>query len=362
MILPAPGGPETGQPQFLVLSKGMWRSTSDAPAASRPLKEVKESTEKNLKDLMKEVGGAALAPNVWPGLAAMCRAVLRSILPVSVERLLSAAAAPPGSAEVTTIRVYIHPQLEWIPWEIMYDGTDYLGLRFHVARLPIVQLGPDPDDLPHPVRLVHNLLGENVVATNDTLYAEWQSTFAGLIGKPGQQEVRRPMADDWPLLDALDLAATNAADIVHLTCHGGLIDAQGLSYWTLNDKTDSKWQHRIYSSTVEGLNLTTKPLVFGNACASSQAVAANEGSGTFPTGLGTEFFNRGALAFVGTFAPITKAVAFGFARRFYEHLLHDGFPVGRALWATKLDFRTNGEKDPSWLFYCLYGPPETQFL
>jgi hypothetical protein len=65
---------------------------------------------------------------------------------------------------------------------------------------------------------------------------------------------------------------------------------------------------------------------------------------------------------VGTLAPISKSVSLRFAKQFYAHLLDEGLSIGKALWRTKLDFKTAGELDPSWLFYCLYGPHETQFV
>ena len=97
--------------------------------------------------------------------------------------------------------------------------------------------------------------------------------------------------------------------------------------------------------------------MFGNACASN--AAGNQGG--LSTGLGTSFFTQGALNFVGTFAPITKSLAIEFARQFYLRLLQDQMPIGKALWATKKHFFDLGGNDPSYLFYCLYGPSETCF-
>ena len=67
------------------------------------------------------------------------------------------------------------------------------------------------------------------------------------------------------------------------------------------------------------------------------------------------------MAFVGTFAPVRKALAVEFAQRFYNNLLVSQMPVGQALWATKKQYVDEQATDPSWLFYCMYGPPETRF-
>jgi hypothetical protein len=79
-------------------------------------------------------------------------------------------------------------------------------------------------------------------------------------------------------------------------------------------------------------------------------------------------FDFGALAFVGTFAPVVKSTALSFAARFYKHLLGtggaEGAPIGKALWLTKREFHAEAGdsiSDPSWLFYCLYGSPDLTF-
>jgi hypothetical protein len=365
MVFPAsgtaPSGPDSRPPQFLVHQKGLWRSAKGVPSAPQPLSDVRKNLDKDLLDLMREVGATTDPQPVWSWLRTKCIALRQSIMPTDVERLLQDAAGSEagGSQNPSVLRIYVHPQLEWIPWEILHDGTDYLGLRFQMTRLPIVSDGPDPDDLPHPVALVYNLLGENVVDKTDPLFTTWQSTFHGLI--QAAQEMQRPSTDDWPLLAQFDEATSQPVDILHVTCHGGLTDNSGQSYWTLNEKKDIRWQHRIYADALVGRKLTNKPLVFGNACASSQAAPSSESSITYAPSLGTRFFDHGAVAFVGTFAPISNRLAFDFALHFYRKLLQDGLPVAKALWATKYEYRTNQENDPSWLFYCLFGPAETRF-
>lgn len=101
------------------------------------------------------------------------------------------------------------------------------------------------------------------------------------------------------------------------------------------------------------------PLVFGNAC--QGAAGAATATGLVP-GLAYSFFDNGATAFVGAFAPISKTMALKFATKFYGHLLSNNLGIGSALWRTKSDFKEADEKDPSWLFYCLYGAPGTQFV
>jgi hypothetical protein len=76
-------------------------------------------------------------------------------------------------------------------------------------------------------------------------------------------------------------------------------------------------------------------------------------------GLGPTCLNLGAIAFIGTLAPITRSMAPLFAREFFQQLLEQGLTIGEAFMAAKDKF--SNSNDPSWLFYCLYGSPDTRF-
>jgi CHAT domain-containing protein len=150
-------------------------------------------------------------------------------------------------------------------------------------------------------------------------------------------------------------------DILHITCHGDIGDETSGFVWTLDD-TATGAQYKLTQDDIHFFDMefaAAQPLIFGNACASAMAGDVREGRrlSTF----GFEFYRSGASAFIGTFAPITKTLAVAFARVFYQKLLAEKQPVGEALRATKQQFSEQGDHDPSWLFYCLYGPSETQY-
>jgi hypothetical protein len=145
---------------------------------------------------------------------------------------------------------------------------------------------------------------------------------------------------------------------VHVTCHGGLKDDKREAYWTLDHTNPITFDYRIYQSFVRTLGLVSRPLVFGNACAS----AGTQTDLAALQGFGAAFLSGGgALNFVGTFAPITRTTAVVFAERFYAQLF-SGLPVGEALRRTKAGFAAQDLKDPSYLFYCLYGPPDSTYV
>ena len=378
LTLPVLTGNESDPPEILIDRGGFWRSPLQMQPS--PGKDKKAEIEKHLDDLMREVERAIVNKtplNVETNLKARLSEHYEALVPPAVREALRAAAEQAEAAgQVPKLRIHAHPRTEWVPWEILHDGHDYLGLRFQIARLPIVGQGPEPMENAHPVRRIYHLLGEHALekpGDADTLKA-WSETFAALAGTP--VEVKRfpdgnGAAPAFPSVDQVENAALEEADIIHLTCHGGLRDPNtGDVYWTLNHKLDSPFVHRIDSATAKNLKLAkARPLIFGNACAWVGGSADKLGlsSGLKPA-LASVFFDFGALAFIGPFAPIAKGTAIGFATKFYRNLLGDagapGLPIGEALWKTKTEFRPAAGaplSDPSWLFYCLYGPPDLTF-
>ncbi len=365
-LMVLPGSPsDEALPQLLIYQDGIWYDTSPLSGSSISLKDLRKNTDRQLNELMGQVDNVQ---SFRRGLMSICWGLYQSIVNEDVRKVLDEAAQTGNGNEVPTLHVYFPPKLEWIPWEIMWvrawDKPGFLGLRFQIARLPIVATPPNvSSSQPHAVRRIHNILGEDVLTPPpNPLFDTWKNTFHDLLAAT-VEECQLPdsngvgMVGSWPTLDEVGDAAEQD-DILHFTCHGGLKDQNEEIYWTLNQQKYIPFKHRVDHSFVQLLKLTTsRPLVFGNACASN--AAGNQG-GLSP-GLGTSFFTQGALNFVGTFAPITKDLAVEFARQFYWRLLHDQMPIGKALWATKKYFFDLQGNDPSYLFYCLYGPSETRF-
>lgn len=364
-IMVLPTGSFNALPQLLLLDGGIWRDMSP-PLATRALVSV-EAIHEGINDLLTEVmsqmrGGAAPA---WSVLRATFRQHYQMIMPTGVHMALQRALSEgEAQGETPLLRFYIHPSTEWIPWEILHDGDNFLGLRFRIARLPITATGPDLSSTsPKQVDRAYNLLAKNVFNPSHAgqLMNGWKDTFSQLLSAGG--ESRFPAngnGDDFPTVDTFMSAAVDA-DVLHITCHGGLKDDKGRVYWTLNHQSKLTFTFHINATILNDLNLTNNPLVFGNACDSH---AATGESGLTP-GFGSIFFSQGALAFIGTFAPITQAMAVEFAQVFYRFLFGDSaaapLPIAQALCEAKRHFAGQNAQDPSYLYYCLYGPGETVF-
>jgi hypothetical protein len=371
-----PSGQADSVPQVLMFQGGLWRDMSPSMGSQVVgASTVKRSIEERLTEMMSTVDKNL---PVSSGLRTAFEKYYEILAPLPVRQALAEAAVEGTATGVAPLlRLYLHSLCEWVPWELFFDGTNFLGLRFQIARLPFVPRGPDIAGAgPRPVRRIYSFLAENVF--DEEQRDNWKATFNGFAGAAGR-EVRRPPLDDpadaFPTLD--DLQAAGDADIIHVTCHGAFEDVplaatpQKQFIWTLNHLRKMPFTYHITSQIVEGLALESGPLVFGNACSSAAGAGQAEVFGGLTPSFGAAFFAQGARNFIGTFAPITKRTALAFAPKFYELLLTGragadaGIPIGQTLLEVKKHFEARksaaGDNDPSHLFYCLYGPPETTF-
>jgi hypothetical protein len=344
---------ESGRPQMLLNDDGIWRDI--LPTPDTLLRETFwRNVEKFLNSAMTSVSAGNPVNAKSQGFQNQCRKFFSDFLPGDLQDALARANADGNG----TLRIHLHKSGEWIPWELFHDGTDFLGLRMQVVRLPLMSRtdhirGVDEK----PVRKVFNLLGKDILP--DVLLPAWRNTFAGVHQGNGW-ETRCPDADPAVTFASWDeLAAAKQADILHVTCHGGLRDDEKTPYYWSLDVHGDVWQYRIGIEDLQQLWLEEKPLVFGNACSSGAGAATTQGG---LHGLGAAFMARGALNFVGTFAPITQQTSTEFPAVFYRNLLsaNPRRTVSEALLETKKSFVGN-VTDPSYLFYCLYGPPNVRY-
>jgi hypothetical protein len=352
---------EGSHPSIYVRHDGVWREPPPlTPTSGIDGGQLRDRLDGVLKAVMDAGGG--LPPEV-KGLGF---SLYESLVPDSIRRHLYRVADDAEPGKPPLLQIHVHRSYDWIPWELLYDGRDFLGLRFQIARLPIVAKPPDMSDrTKHPLRRVRSILGADVLPDPpDGEFDRWRKTFHGLL-PPAAEELRVPPADlaeeAWPTMDIFKDCQED--DILHFTCHGTV--REGEPRWTLKQGDPQYWLYDITTMMLPTLNLSrTRPLVFGNACKSGPSEA-----GLLP-GLASSLFGQGALNVIATFAPISRTLAIEFARFFYERLLGpngaSGSPIAEALCATKQHFteRASGDPsaDPSYLFYCLYGPPDTRFV
>src|SRR5262245_32814618 len=124
-------------PVFLLEENGVWREIGAAVRRLR-LSEVRTNINKRLNELM-EIIEQGPPPAGWTPQDAWYSELFLPLFPEKLYKLLdqSAWSHDPGDTP-PILRIHIDATIEWIPWEIMHDGTDFIGLRYQVARLPIM--------------------------------------------------------------------------------------------------------------------------------------------------------------------------------------------------------------------------------
>jgi len=364
MVLPPPV--EDLLPQIYLDDDGIWRdATASQAVVVNTQSKMKKDIEAHLDPLMRRVGATPPQP-VQPesiGFRDPFKTMFQDLLPIDVRQALSAAATAADAKPAEPrplLKIFLTPGADWIPWELLYDGKGFLGLRFAITRLPILKQATEVrGDRARQVRSVYSLLANNIL--QDGIFADWEGTFTQ-FARPANWERRFPAAAGQAFPTTTQLDEARDADILHVTCHGGMKD-QGSDalHWTLDDMNRQVIDYRITASMAEHSEFGARPLVFGNACASTSA----QSNPAVLHGFGPSFMVGGALNFVGTFAPVTRTMAVQFARRFYANLFGSGaaaaMNVSHALWATKKSFQAENANDPSYLFYCLYGPHDTTY-
>jgi hypothetical protein len=371
-------------PLFLIQEDDLWRELCSEPLVEPFSKsfttptptpqEIKTYIDATLRDTLET---KEFVPETLANLAKLGKTIFQALLP---RKLRARIRTTPTSSEefpskLPILKVYTH-SAEWIPWELMHDGTDFLGLRYQIARLPILMALDTAcrrkTDV--VVTTATSFLAAGLLKESDEGYKEWldkwQDTFSFLTATGKISETRYPDNNanpkrNYPLVrDVLPVIAAHEG-IIHFTCHGILDGEESRNFtWTLKEEysEDQRYIYRILATDLnwldEGVEVPdepTRPLVFGNACGSA-------GQGVLGQDFGSQLIDSyGAAAYVGAFAKVSKSLAVDFAHRFYRNLLCEDLTIGEALWKTKSDYKKGGEKDPSWLFYYLWGLPDTRF-
>jgi S1-C subfamily serine protease/CHAT domain-containing protein len=254
------------------------------------------------------------------------------------------------ATKAETLILYIDDHLVQIPWELLFDGSEFLSLRFNMGRIvstrQTISLHKQREESPRLSLLVladpqgnlENAYNEGILI-RDTLPEEKfrvDLKTSSVDGRYLKQHIR-----DY--------------DLVHYAGHA-YFDEKNPSQggWVLSD---GKWTSaEITKLTASG---AMPFLVFSNACHSGRT---SEWSETEIYGLANAFLLSGVTHYVGTFWEILDAPSSLFAAVFYESL-GNGASVGEALRdARKRVFEEYNGNNIIWASYMLYGDPSSQLV
>jgi tetratricopeptide (TPR) repeat protein len=232
-------------------------------------------------------------------------------------------------------------ELEWVPWELVSDGTTLWGERFVLSRLPLLMPGEvraEEVGVDYGVHFVASNLSSNASQART-----WEARALDLFRWSGKV---RAVSDALPLALKTETKARSRGNcIIHFTCHGDSPDG-GLPYLLLGPDRATR---KLLTTSVDDLDLRTCGLIFANACKSQSAAAFLSGFVSFG-----KVFTLGARAeaFIGTLCFIPVELALEFAEVFYAGL-QEGESIGEALRQTRLEFKRRN--NVFWMCYCSYG-------
>ena len=232
-----------------------------------------------------------------------------------------------------------------LPWELLFDGAEFLGLRHAVGRRLVVSRRRRGDAAARPAASGGVLIVAN--PTSDLFEAEREADLlADLLAPVGACTVLKgPQANRAAVVAAL---SGGQYRVVHFAGPVQLNPAEpGQAGLVLADRA------LLTAADLESM-LTGEPFVFLDASYAPQQAAGFLGSQV--EALAGALAAGGARGFVGTVWPVydsgTRQVAVEFYRRVVEAV-----PAGEALRQARATVRARRGDEPSWSAHVLYGDP-----
>ncbi|MFH0790197.1 MAG: CHAT domain-containing protein [Candidatus Omnitrophota bacterium] len=242
-----------------------------------------------------------------------------------------------------------------IPWELLYDGEDFLCLKFNLGR--VVRAKEQPSLVQY--RGVRENLKMLILAdpTNDLKSAYLE----GIEIKNQFERKRKEIRIDFKgmRIDTLYVKKNlRDYDIVHFAGH---------CEYDRNDFKKNGWLLSDGRFTTQdilalGESLSLPSLVFSNACYSAEVkpdlMDADYQTKTYS--LASAFLFSGVRHYIGTIRKVEDPISLVFAKEFYTRLIN-GDSVGQCMRQGRLKLiEEYGDNAIAWASYLLYG--DTNFV
>ncbi len=256
------------------------------------------------------------------------------------------------SAQISDLVLSIDEDLINIPWELLYDGSNFLCLNFNLGR--VVRTKSEPN----PVRYrSFSGIAKMLVMANPT--NDLKSAYLEGINIRNQFDRRRNKVH-------IDFKSTSIDklyvkknlcdyDMVHFAGHCEYeLDNPEVSGWTLSDGRFTAADIMAMGSTV-----SLPSLIFSNACHSAKNTEdfLSEDYQKENYSLSSAFLFSGVRHYIGSIRRLEDDMSFRFAREFYAQLI-SGKSVGECIRAGRLNLiKEHGISNIAWASYLLYGDP-----
>ncbi len=286
--------------------------------------------KQNLEDL------AGLGHRLW-----------EQLLPPATRTRVSESASP-------ELVLTLDDQLTRIPWELLNDGREFLGLRFAIGRVVTGarQLAASrPREARGPLKIA-------VMADPQGTLPQAQSEGTQLGTHLDDRPEYQVVVNDRSVSRAEFLAQFGGSDVIHVA---GQVEYDAASAaaggFVLGDG-------RMTATDLGRLpsGATVPRLVFFTACETDGGAGRNRHSEPAVFGLATAILTTGVKHFVGSLRAVPGSAGFQFAHEFYRQLA-TGHSIGLAVReARRESARRHGKPELTWASYVLYGDPTARYV
>jgi len=231
-----------------------------------------------------------------------------------------------------------------LPWELAFDGQNFLHMKFACGRMFDVRGRRPQKAADQRILIVANPTGDLPESLNEANYIiEQLRAITNLrISRFGYEITR---------MKFLELLGTGGFGILHYTGH---------SQESANEPEKSHLLFRdgpCYARDIEKVSSDGMPwLVFANSCLSGYTLRSGV------TSLAGSFLRAGTSSYVGALWPISDLGSAMLSSDFYRLVLH-GMTVGEALRKARVNSFTKwGYHDPVWASFVLFSDPTAKLV
>jgi hypothetical protein len=229
-----------------------------------------------------------------------------------------------------------------LPWELLHDGDDFLGVRLALGRQVITsrvfQLGRPIDEI-RSALIVSDPTGDLDSADEET-----RKLTAFLTERGIACALLSGAAARWEAVT--DQLRDGGHDIFHYSGHVGM-DQFGQEGLRLSDRILGSDEIRALLAAHGDATTNAPPVVFVNGCRSADQLSSICGA----------FLNTGSRIVMGARYRVVDQAAREFAQNWYGNLLA-GMTAGAALQAGRASLRQG--PDGTWAALVLFGQPATR--
>jgi len=255
-------------------------------------------------------------------------------------------------AGITDLILSVDEELVNIPWELLYDGNNFLCLQFNLGRLIRTKEQVSIPQYRSASGIPKMLILAN--PTNDLKSAYFEGTF---IRRQFDQK-RKEISIDFKStqIDKLYVKKNlRDYDIVHFAGHCEYdSDSPENTGWLLNDG-----KFTTSDILAMGATVSLPALVFSNACHSAESSMnlINEDYQEKNYSLASAFLFSGVRHYIGAICKIEDSMSLAFSKEFYTNLI-SGKSVGESVRLSRLNLiKEWGLANIPWTNYLLYGDP-----